>query len=43
MHDVWNLWEGHSIVCMLLTGRTVHVYHYWTYGRDQEGVFVVCG
>jgi hypothetical protein len=32
-HDVWVLWEGHGMVRMLLTGRTVHVYQYWMYGR----------
>jgi hypothetical protein len=39
-HDAWVLWEGHSMVCMLLTGRTVRVCQYWTYGRGQEGTFL---
>jgi hypothetical protein len=39
-HDVWVLWEGHSMVRILLTGRTVRVCQYWTYGRGQEGTFL---
>jgi hypothetical protein len=42
-HDMWVLWEGHSMVCMLLTGRTVRVCQYWTYGRGQEGTFLAWG
>jgi hypothetical protein len=40
MHDTWILWEGHGMVRMLLTGRTIRVCQYWTYGRDQEGTFL---
>jgi hypothetical protein len=33
--DTWVLWEGHGMVRTLLTGRTVRVCQYWTYGRGQ--------
>jgi hypothetical protein len=34
-HDVWVHLEGHGMVHMLLTGRTMHVCQYWMYGCDQ--------
>jgi hypothetical protein len=37
MHDAWVLREGHNMVRMLLTGRTVRICQYWTYGRGQGG------
>jgi hypothetical protein len=40
-HDTWVLWEGHDMIRMLLTGRTVRVYQYWTY--IQEGTFLAWG
>jgi hypothetical protein len=42
-HDAWVLWEGHGMVCMLLTGCTVRVCQYWTYRRGQEGTFLAWG
>jgi hypothetical protein len=39
-HDVWVICEGHDMVRMLLTGRTVCVCEYWTYGHGQEGTFL---
>jgi hypothetical protein len=39
-HDVWVLQEGHGMVRMLLTGRTVRVCQYWMYERGQEGTFL---
>jgi hypothetical protein len=39
-HDAWVLWEGHGMIRMLLTGRTIRICQYWTYGRDQEGTFL---
>jgi hypothetical protein len=33
MNDAWVLWEGHDMVFMLLTERTVCVYQHWTYKR----------
>jgi hypothetical protein len=39
MHDVWVLREGHGMIRMLLTGCTVRVCQYWTYGYDQGGTF----
>jgi hypothetical protein len=41
--DTWVLWEGHGMVCMLLTGHTVCVCQYWTYERGQEGTFLSWG
>jgi hypothetical protein len=31
------------MIHMFLTGRTVHVCQYWTYGRGQEGTFLAWG
>jgi hypothetical protein len=42
-HDAWVLWEGHGMVCMLLTGRTVRVCEYWMYVRGQDGTFLAWG
>jgi hypothetical protein len=42
-HDEWVIWEGHSMIHMLLTGHTVCVYQYWTYKRGQEGIFLAWG
>jgi hypothetical protein len=42
-HDTWVLWEGHSMVHKLLTGRTVRVCQYWMYGCGQEGTFLAWG
>jgi hypothetical protein len=25
-HDAWILWDGHGMVCMLLTGHTLRIY-----------------
>jgi hypothetical protein len=27
-HDVWVLWEGHGMIRMLLTGRTIRICQY---------------
>jgi hypothetical protein len=43
MYDVWVLWEGHGMIHILLTGRTVRIYQYWTYGHGQEGMFMAWG
>jgi hypothetical protein len=40
MYDAWVHWEGHDMVCMLLTGCTVHVCQYWIYERGVEGTFL---
>jgi hypothetical protein len=42
-HDAWVLWEGHSMIRMLLTRRTICVCQYWTYECGQEGMFLVWG
>jgi hypothetical protein len=34
MHDAWILWEGHGMVCMVLTGHTICV---WTW--PSGGIF----
>jgi hypothetical protein len=39
-HDAWVLWEGHDMVCMLLTRHTICVCQYWMYGHGQEGTFL---
>jgi hypothetical protein len=39
-HAAWALWEGHDMLRMLLIGHTIRVCQYWTYGRDQEGIFL---
>jgi hypothetical protein len=43
LHDAWVLREGHSMVCMLLTRRTVHICQSWTYRRGQGGTFLAWG
>jgi hypothetical protein len=39
-HDAWVLREGHGMVCMLLTGRTIRIYQYCTYRRSHGGMFL---
>jgi hypothetical protein len=39
-HDAWVLREGHGMVRMLLTGRTICVCQYWMYRRGQGGTFL---
>jgi hypothetical protein len=34
MHDMWVQWEGHGMLCMLLTRRMLRVCQYWMYERD---------
>jgi hypothetical protein len=40
-HNAWVLWERFGMVRMLLTGRTIRVCQYWTYGSDQERTFTL--
>jgi hypothetical protein len=42
-HDAWVLCEGHGMICMLLTGRTIRVCQCWTYERGQEGTLLAWG
>jgi hypothetical protein len=39
----WVLWEGHGMLCMLLTECMVCVCQYWMYGHGQEGTFLAWG
>jgi hypothetical protein len=39
-YDAWVLREGHGMVCMLLTGRTIRIYQYCTYRRSHGGMFL---